>query len=319
MADVRDSPGVDSKDPEEFAELMNVVASGIEVDRISRRAFRGRAITTELPGIGVFQARLTNGRIRTPLPRDYFAITTLQSGAVEIRDQRITRSYDIQDAHILHPDRALDLRSDAASPMLVATLKSSELIDFARKLTGRKDAGNFDFASRLSMTTTGGESFRRILNFVWVETNRRGTLLKSPLVYQEVSDLMREAFLHLVWREEAFGPDDRSNGCVASIRRAEDFIDAHLAEPMSLAQLADVAGISASTLNRGFRKRHGMAPKAFVKSRRLARTREALQDADPRTDTITDIAARYGFFHMSQFAADYKREFGELPSETLSR
>jgi AraC family ethanolamine operon transcriptional activator len=32
---------------------------------------------------------------------------------------------------------------------------------------------------------------------------------------------------------------------------------------------------------------------------------------------INEIANRWGFWHMSQFAADYRRFFGELPSETL--
>ena len=36
-------------------------------------------------------------------------------------------------------------------------------------------------------------------------------------------------------------------------------------------------------------------------------------------ETITDIAKRWGFWHMGQFAADYKKQFGELPSETVKR
>jgi AraC family ethanolamine operon transcriptional activator len=32
---------------------------------------------------------------------------------------------------------------------------------------------------------------------------------------------------------------------------------------------------------------------------------------------IADVANRWGFWHMGQFAADYRRQFGELPSETV--
>jgi AraC family ethanolamine operon transcriptional activator len=35
--------------------------------------------------------------------------------------------------------------------------------------------------------------------------------------------------------------------------------------------------------------------------------------------TILEIANQWGFQHMSSFAADYKKQFGELPSETLKR
>jgi AraC family ethanolamine operon transcriptional activator len=33
--------------------------------------------------------------------------------------------------------------------------------------------------------------------------------------------------------------------------------------------------------------------------------------------TIQDIASHWGFWHLSQFAQDYKHLFGELPSATL--
>jgi len=35
--------------------------------------------------------------------------------------------------------------------------------------------------------------------------------------------------------------------------------------------------------------------------------------------SITQISSQWGFWHMGQFGADYKRQFGELPSETLGR
>jgi len=38
-----------------------------------------------------------------------------------------------------------------------------------------------------------------------------------------------------------------------------------------------------------------------------------------RNDTVGDVAARWGFWHLSRFAADYSRLFGELPSATRAR
>jgi AraC-like DNA-binding protein len=34
---------------------------------------------------------------------------------------------------------------------------------------------------------------------------------------------------------------------------------------------------------------------------------------------VSDIAARYGFFHLGHFAEGYRRRFGETPSETRQR
>jgi len=47
--------------------------------------------------------------------------------------------------------------------------------------------------------------------------------------------------------------------------------------------------------------------------------RRELRRADSSLASVSDVAERYGFWHLSQFAADYRWLFGELPSETLRK
>ncbi len=44
-----------------------------------------------------------------------------------------------------------------------------------------------------------------------------------------------------------------------------------------------------------------------------------LLDAAPGTGTVTDIALRWGFGNLGDFAARYRGRFGELPRATLQR
>jgi AraC family ethanolamine operon transcriptional activator len=44
-----------------------------------------------------------------------------------------------------------------------------------------------------------------------------------------------------------------------------------------------------------------------------------LRRDDSQLATVSDVAVRYGFWHMSKFAADYRWLFGELPSQTLAK
>ena len=41
--------------------------------------------------------------------------------------------------------------------------------------------------------------------------------------------------------------------------------------------------------------------------------------ADPHRTTVTDIACNASFYHVARFAVDYRRLFGEAPSQTLKR
>jgi len=50
---------------------------------------------------------------------------------------------------------------------------------------------------------------------------------------------------------------------------------------------------------------------------RLNGARRDLRNAASCHATVQDIAAAWGFWHLSQFASDYKDLFGELPSASL--
>lgn len=77
-------------------------------------------------------------------------------------------------------------------------------------------------------------------------------------------------------------------------------------------------GIALRTLNRAFRESFGIGPKAYLLRRRLSNVHAELARA-PGNTVIADVANRYAFWHLGQFAKDYKKMFGELPSETLNR
>ena len=56
----------------------------------------------------------------------------------------------------------------------------------------------------------------------------------------------------------------------------------------------------------------------LLRQARLAQARSALAAPRPET-TVTTVALDYGFNHLSRFARQYARHFGESPSETLRR
>ena len=81
--------------------------------------------------------------------------------------------------------------------------------------------------------------------------------------------------------------------------------------------LARVAGCSERTLRRAFNDRFGVGPKTYMLAQRLTGVRRELRGSDPDTTRIADVANRWGFWQMGQFAADFRLFFGELPSTTL--
>jgi len=101
------------------------------------------------------------------------------------------------------------------------------------------------------------------------------------------------------------------------IARAEDYLEAHLDEPVYLADLCTATGVSARALHLIFRQFYNVSPMRYLKIRRLNQARRALRLAESHRATVTQVAARFGFWEMGRFAVEYRRMFGETPSQTL--
>jgi AraC family ethanolamine operon transcriptional activator len=89
-------------------------------------------------------------------------------------------------------------------------------------------------------------------------------------------------------------------------------------EPLSILDVCSRVGTSRRKLNYCFQDVLGTTPIKYLRALRLNHVRRALRQSQ-QGETIQDIASHWGFWHLSQFAQDYKLLFGELPSDTLSR
>jgi len=101
-------------------------------------------------------------------------------------------------------------------------------------------------------------------------------------------------------------------------RRARDYIDAHASESPTIQEVSRTAGVSWRSLDYAFRELFGVTPKQYLQATRLDGVHKDLRRRGPDVK-IADIANAWGFWHMGQFAKDFKRQFGELPSATIRR
>jgi transcriptional regulator GlxA family with amidase domain len=102
------------------------------------------------------------------------------------------------------------------------------------------------------------------------------------------------------------------------VRRAVEYIEAHLDEAVTVADLVRATGVAGRTLFMHFKSFKGVSPMRYLRGARLRKAREALLRAEPEA-SVTDIAMNAGFTHMGRFSSTYRRRFGESPSETLRR
>lgn len=103
----------------------------------------------------------------------------------------------------------------------------------------------------------------------------------------------------------------------ALLRRVLAFMEAHLADALSSADVCAAAGAPERTVEHAFRVRLGTSPLRYLTVLRLRAARRALRgQIGIAGTTVADIARSVGFRHMSRFSGAYRRMFGESPMET---
>ncbi|MEH6641489.1 helix-turn-helix domain-containing protein [Vreelandella glaciei] len=101
------------------------------------------------------------------------------------------------------------------------------------------------------------------------------------------------------------------------VDRVKRYVDEHMDGPVTMDELCQLTHVSRRTLQYSFTAILGISPLQYLRLTRLNRVRRALRAASPE-QSVTEIATYWGFWHLGQFAHDYKQQFGECPSHTLN-
>jgi len=217
------------------------------------------------------------------------------------------------------PDGELDSVSPPGFDMLVYSISDAQLEDAARTLDIRRSVFLPDGVEVISCAPRSMQSLRRRMasacRRLTTGALRAGEACACALLEVNVP---RQLVMTLAsGRADCSAAPSRIRD--ASLREALAYISKHGRKALTVCELCDITGASERTLQYAFTERFGISPKAYLRAWRLNGVHRELRPADPAVARVADIARRWGFEHLSQFATDYRKLFGHRPSETLNR
>ena len=302
-------------DPEQFEEQMSPLvgqprarpARGVRFD-ISVKAQRLRALS-------LFTINAASLRVDLPPPHGFFGLNIPLGKAFATTD--VTGRHEFSDdVHLLMPDRHFHLEAVDGCRLLAVCLDSDQVSDYALRLSGSPGPHGAEGRPRMPLSTPMQLTLVRELAQLWSDVRRSGIPATSDIDLAEREDALITAYLLATQGTKPDYPSLRRRDA-ALISRAEEYLCAHLTDPVSRAALADATGVSIRTLSRCFTKRWGTGPMGFLKARRMEAAYRDLLGAEPGETSVTEVASRYGFIQFGKFAGEFKRAFGESPSATL--
>jgi AraC-like DNA-binding protein len=159
---------------------------------------------------------------------------------------------------------------------------------------------------------------RQLIGFFVSELDREDGQLSDPAL-AELEQTLLVSFLHANRHNYShlLEPEMRRSA-PWQVRRAEEFIEASWNRPLTIQMISAATGVSIRSLFKTFRQSRGYSPMAFLKRVRLMQARQMLT-APAENTSVTAVAFACGFYNPGHFAGDYRRAFGELPSQTLTK
>jgi AraC-like DNA-binding protein len=300
--------------------------------RFSVAARHARALDVRINGIylpGGLYIGLTEYGARasieaTPRRDDYWLLvpTRGQMETVVHRHQFIS---DSRHAFLfsypsMGPSR-IDVEPDASRIMVVLTQAS-----LRRQLSAL--LGNpldtqlnppLEFAPVVDLTSGPGRTIATLARLVVSSFAGGARIVSNPIALGSLEQfIINELLLSHShnYSEAIYG--SRPSIAPRDLKRAIDYLESHLDLPVTMADLVAASEVPGRTLLQHFRDFKGTSPMRYLREARFARVRRELLAADPE-ESITRIAANWGFAHLGRFAVQYRRRFGERPSDTLRR
>ena len=272
----------------------------------------------------IFSLRIRYGREVSVLHPDQADdriafVTTTRGRCLFVRGQEEVDISNRQGLIFATGQNIFEFGADSEATSLV--LNRRKIAASCSALMGRELHADIKFEMQTTLDNPAGQSWFRLFDYATTELAdplslvRTATAARQQLEHTVITGLLlsqRHNYADVLLQPEAAAAP-------YYVKRAEAFIEANFAEPLSLAEIAIEANVSARSLQGGFRNFRNMTPMEYLRKVRLNAAHTALLAADPATATATQIALQAGFTHMGEFAAQYRKTFGVSPRQTLWR
>jgi AraC-like DNA-binding protein len=309
-----------SRDPEQTSAFLETRCFGFEVSPGNAGQLDVRLNGVYLPNS--FVSYLQYGSpvtIRATHARNDYWIQLPIRGQLEVSAGRDRAICDTTCAAILSPARDNFLRVGGEGARLGVNLHWGAMARQLEGLLGEPVDAGVDFSVPIDLTQGYGRNLARQVAAAVTDIEQSGALNWSPITISLFEQFVISTLLD--WHPHNYSKRlQRPAASIAprDLKRAIDFIEANLGLPITIADIAHASGVSGRTLFKHFQDFRGMPPMRYLRLARLRKARQALQRAQGNQG-VTEIAINYGFSHMGRFAVEYRKHFGESPSDTLAR
>lgn len=313
-----DAPDFISRDSAAVqAHVAGLIQRSIRFEPLGTSGFEARVIGRNLSQSQFVGAELPAGlRFFSQAPQDNLTVLLIEAGAVSF--QTGTSRIDCAAGNALAINTATTDHGAYCPGTRVSafTIRTAEIAQRLEALFGHPPAKRLEICAAFAPATGEGATIASLMATAAAGLRGEAPLAQCP----RAARMLQDALVTMVLESFPHNYSDQferktPEATPWQIRRAVDYIAEHAHEALTVTDVAAAVGIGLRSLQQGFRRYRQTSPHDYIKAAKLSGVRDELLNPDSRR-SIEDVARHWGFANRGHFATEYRRVYGELPSET---
>jgi len=297
--------------PEEVSAFVNQHIGGHSLSLLRSENLAASLSFGEFAGFGLSKVSYGNHvRIKSPALDDIYHFQVVTRGECRWRQDGENLRVRRGQAMMINPDEVIDLEYTQECEKVIIKVPASIMKSVCSTGSSvREQVVRFD---RRPIDMRLCPSLMSILDAVFSELEESGDSILGPvtLPYREI---VLKKLLKVF--PNNWNASDSIQPVSPSMKRIIRYIEENVKEDIELETLSQISNMSIRSIYNAFSRVFSTTPKSYVKLVKLRRLRNDLLHGHCRN--ITEVALDYGFSHLGRFSSDYRKRFGELPSETM--
>jgi len=288
----------------------------LSYDQLSAGRFDGRIELVQLPGLRMIREGANcKVRQRGQIGRGHYglAMALEQDSEAIFNGQRLST-----ESIMIGRGEELDLLTPAHSELIGVVVEHELLAALWQSMYQKPLSAWIEEQIVVQASTASARHLdkmhRRILDLL----SSSPELLNDPVALIQLRDAILIEWIEAIPSQVDTSELRRVEARKKVVDRACECMLAHSDQPLSTLDVCSRIGTSPRKLDYCFNDVLGISPKRYLRLVRLNGVRRDLKSrAHEARVKVQDVAARWGFWHLSEFSRDYSAQFGELPSQTL--
>lgn len=252
-------------------------------------------------------------RVRSPDLEEIYHIQVVLKGKCQWAFKESHVNLEAGQCILLNPHDRVDLRySEDCEKIIIKIPKKTLYAGLGNQIASIPSDG-IQFDHQVS-SLSDHVLLIQLMNLIFLEAET--DQVENPIFAQYGNILATKLFDSFSNNAEVVDESQQYHRCFSLI---DSYIRNNIKAEVTVDDLANLSKVSARTLYNLFSRYKSITPMHYIKQQKLLQVRKVLSGQEGPIRNVTEVALDYGFMHLGRFSNEYKKLFGELPSQTIKK